>query len=88
MARPTPGEMASEERLSLAHGELSGIIERAGVVSALHRQIYRREPRLKEYLDRAREELEKIVDLCDAAQRRIAEELGEGQERRREKNRG
>ncbi len=87
MARPSVNEIRTEERLSLASGDLSGAIEAIGAAAAYVRMMVRREPRLIEFANQADARMAGAVDAVDRARGRIQVELETAQAARIVKNR-
>lgn len=87
MARPGVDEIRTEERLSLASGDLSGAIEAIGAAAAYVRMMVRREPRLMEFAQQADQQMAGAVDAVDRAKGRIQIELATAQAQRIIKNR-
>lgn len=87
MARPSISEIESDERLSLACGELSQALEAIGSAAAYVRMMVRREPRLIEFAELADRWLANAVDGVDGAQVKIRLELAAAQARRSAHNR-
>ena len=88
MARPSVNEMHTEERLSLAAGDLSGAIEAIGAAAAYVRMMLRREPRLIEFAQAADRKMAGAIDAIDRAQGRIGSELNAAQALRTAANGG
>lgn len=87
MARPGVDECRTEERLSLATGDLSGAIEAIGAAAAYVRMMLRREPRLIEFAQAADQQMAGAVDAVDRARGRIQSELATAQAQRIVRNR-
>lgn len=88
MARPGVDECRTEERLSLATGDLSGAIEAIGAAAAYVRMMLRREPRLIEFAQAADRQMAGAIDAIDRAQGRIGSELEAAQVKRTAANGG
>jgi len=87
VARPGIEDIRTEERLSLATGDLSGAIEAIGAAAAYVRMMLRREPRLMEFAQAADQQMAGAVDAIDRARGRIQIELATAQAIRIVKNR-
>lgn len=87
MARPGVDEIRTEERLSLASGDMAGAIEAIGAAAAYVRMMLRREPRLLEFAQAADKQLAGAVDAVDRARGRIQIELASAQAQRIIRNR-
>lgn len=87
MARPGVDEIRTEERLSLASGDMAGAIEAIGAAAAYVRMMLRREPRLLEFAQAADKQLAGAVDAVDRARGRIQIELATAQAQRIVRNR-
>lgn len=87
MARPGVDEIRTEERLSLASGDLAGAIEAIGAAAAYVRMMVRREPRLIEFAQSVDQQLAGAVDAIDRARGRVGDELAAAQATRSLKNR-
>lgn len=88
MARPSVDDCRTEERLSLASGDLSGALEAIGSAAAYVRMMLRREPRLIEFAQAADRQMAGAVDAIDRARERIGAELAVAQATRINRNRG
>lgn len=87
MARPSVDASHTEERLSLASGDLAAAIEAIGAAAAYVRMMLRREPRLIEFAQAADRQMAGAVDAIDRALGRIGIELAGAQAQRIIRNR-
>lgn len=68
MSRPSTREQARLERLEGLAAQLDEIQRAAGILDVRLRQMLRRAPRVRRWLDLANEELARLADSCDDAQ--------------------